>query len=214
MSQEAYPASADLTALLTQAGITLDGATVDAAIAAGIAAFERDVDRVMLAGEAETRVFDPPDNGVRLDLEGDVLPDDEDGITVAYQPLNSDPTTWTEGVDYWLKEYNAVERGRPFVAIETRRRWYTPLPFALRRSIQVTGLWGYGVTIPDDAWQAILYAGLLWLIDVAAVVNRDAFVTGWKEANSSATYGGAGVTDRISGWRALYGRTVEIYRKV
>ncbi len=212
MPHAAPPTAADLTVLLTAGGVTLPDATVENAVAAGIESFERDIGRVMLAGEASTRRFTPPSNTNELDLIGDLVPDD--GITVEFTPRDSTPTTWTEGVDYWLLDEDAADRNRPYTRLLVRQGFFYPFPPSYRRSIYITGPWGYGPTIPDDAWLAELYGSLLWLIDVGMVSKVGfLFASGWKEAVDTETYSIQGINDRTDAWRGLYMSAVASYRR-
>ncbi len=223
MPHEAYPDSSDLGLLLTAGGVSLDSAIVENAVAAGIESFERDIGRVMMvpfsdemepAQIATTRRFTPPSNTNELDLIGDLLPDENDGITVEFTPLNSTPTTWTEGVDYWLLDEDAQDRNRPYTRLLVRQGFFYPFPPSYRRSIYVTGLWGYGLTIPDDAWLAMLYSSMLWLIDVGALAETGlVFRSGWKEAVDSETFSAAGINDRVASWRGLRESAVASYRR-
>lgn len=63
------------------------------------------------------------------------------------------------GTSYWLRPQNAPQFYRPYKYIEFQYpQWGNP------QSILVTGRFGFSTTVPEDAWQAILYMAALSLL--------------------------------------------------
>ena len=58
---------------------------------------------------------------------------------------------------------NALVRGKPVNWLELTRFSTHPTLQSSWGAIQVTGLWGYGLLIPPDVWQAFLANGALGL---------------------------------------------------
>ena len=61
--------------------------------------------------------------------------------------------------DFWLRPSNAVADGVPYQSIE-----FVGPVWGGADSIQALGKWGYGATVPDDAWQAMLYMAAARLV--------------------------------------------------
>lgn len=179
MAFSAYPTVAALSDFLS--GKAVASVALTLAVRAGIEAFEGKVQRHMLAGVttdnvavgAETRVFDPPAVQAAavgrgyLDLGpyGDLARLD----SVVYQPANSAPTTWVSGQQYRPLQPNAPARGRPYEFIELLSRWWVPSAISQWGAVAVTGLWGYALKIPNDAFQAMLAEAALALAFPVAV---------------------------------------------
>lgn len=207
MAKSAYPTNSDLVAFLNAAGFTpgtLDTAT---AIAAGIADFERRAGRTMLTGGTATRHFAPPVQGF-LDLEEDLC----EITSLQYQPEGSSPETLTAETDYWLLPYDAPSFGRPWLAVGFRRRWSLPLPSALHRAILVTGRWSYGLTMPDDAWLAMVQRG------AALLAGQKGFSlsTGRIEAENAGVrdlWGKDRLFAERSAWNGYFEETARRYRR-
>lgn len=211
MPQADYPTAADLTAFIESGGLTADAALVDAAIGAGIAAFEEEVGRKMLAGAAETRYFDPPQT------RDGILTLDDDLATapsaVSYQPQGASPQALVALTDYILLPDNAFARGKPVTRIRFLKRWWAPYGWGLLRSLSITARFGYGTEIPDDAWFAMLVGGVRWLVDMQ-VIAITGFVQSRKEADVDESYGGALKKDLMDSWNSLFMRAVADYTKV
>src|SRR5262245_6207402 len=147
MAQPAYPTAADLQGYLTALGMGDSLPMVPVACGAGIAAFEREAGRTMLAGSPQTRQFDPPAGGRLLDIAGDLAA----APAVTYSPYGGATENLAAGADYRTEPLNRI----PIEAIRFLRHWAAPLPFPQLGKIGVTGAWGYGTSIPDDAWLAM-----------------------------------------------------------
>ena len=118
--------------------------------------FERQAGRCILA-VAATRSFDPPGNprGV-LDLEADLATSEGVGVTVCGKSL-------TLGKDVRLLDERGGLSRPPF----TQAQFSAPLcSYGSSSSswgcIEITGQWGYALTVPADVWQAELARGA-WL---------------------------------------------------
>jgi hypothetical protein len=210
---DAYPSGDDLAAFLSEFGVEVTNtAALDTLAAAGVATFEAAVGRVMLAGEERTDTFDPPTDGL-LDLSADLA---APPTSITYQPYTSTPQSFVIAQDYSLLPQNALARGKPIERIRLSRAWCQPYGFGQVDSIAVTGLWGYGLTIPDDAWLAMLSAGASAFFDKGSLGGGGA-IKSWKEGNSSATYAEVTAADRAALKQAFLIDTpavIATYRKV
>lgn len=184
MAQAAYPTQIDMSAWLQDAGFSPSAvAPLDlaSAIAAGIATFESASGRKMLA-TSQTREFDLPDHprGI-LDLRDDLA--SLTSVTVS-------GTGQVVGTDVRLLEPNAADQGRPYWGLQFARRFYpvTSYPQPSWAAIAVTGLWGYGAAIPDDAWQAMLALAGVALFPYLAQAQSGG-VEMWSEQDVTERYG-------------------------
>jgi hypothetical protein len=218
-----YPDADDLQAYLEAAGLTLSAemiAQLRNAIAAAIDDFEKAVRRVMVAGEAALRYYDPPTNRKReLFLSEGGGPGDLCGtVTVGYQTVGGTLETLTANEDYRLLPRNAVADGIPYDRILFfNRGWADPIGPSLRGAIQVTGQWGYGTgTLPASVFQAML-ARAAWLLSPTLQQVETGGIVAWKDADRSVEYGTGGSTGVASlgvNWSAQYDATVAHYRKI
>ena len=188
MAKDAYPTGSDLAAFLAEFGVTApSAAALDTLAAAGVQRFENAVHRTMLAGPPEARPYDPPAEPL-LDLLADLA----ELTSITYTPEGAPPTVFTTPADYRPMPTNAPARGRPWLWIDFRRTWWLPHPDSLRGAISILGRWGYGLTIPEDAWLAMLSAGASPLWDRAAAAALAAGGGGplksWRQGNSSEEY--------------------------
>lgn len=164
MPQPAYPTAAEVQAFLVAGGVTVSSALLaqlPVMALAAIQSFESETDRKPLLAAAGTRRFDPPDTrDGSLYLEADLA---AAPTSVSYQPAGQPATALVATTvdvlgDYDVEPFNASAKGEPFTKLVFRRWRYGGgwCGDAYRGSLYVTGLWGYGVQIPDDAWKAIL----------------------------------------------------------
>lgn len=111
------------------------------------------------------RNYDPPANAAAPDAGGgylDLAQDLAALTSVVYFPQGAvSGETWVENIDFWVRPYNAAADGKPFLGLELKRRFMSPLLPAMHKSIQVTGRWGYGTSIPEDAWLAMIFRALV-----------------------------------------------------
>jgi hypothetical protein len=195
---------------LTGAGIEFSELTdLDAAVLAGIRAFERTCCRHFLAGKdidnsdlgtagEETRYFDtplPPTGILDLGRYGDLTT----FTSMVYQPLGSSPQALTLNTDFWLLEENAPSLGAPWMAVQFRWGqwpvfWASTWDSAWRtgiRALQVSGKWGYGLTIPDDAWRAMLLSSVFGIsAELQQIISGG--MESWRASDgTSESYGAA-----------------------
>jgi hypothetical protein len=214
--KSSYPVVADLTSYATAAGLTLDSTQAGNAVLAGIQEFQTATGRHFLAGKsitgtslgATTRTLRAETDPAGLVLfRGDLSA--APSAVVYTSSLGATPETWTVNEDYALGPYGALDEGRPYEWIELNG----PYAGGMGSTVAITGLWGYGATIPDDAWQAMLVAGLLYAIE-ANILSLTGVSMSWSREGVSESYGASGAQSRIAGWRALRDRTVARYRKL
>ncbi len=218
MARSQYPTGDDLQAFLLSAGFSatfLSALNLDYQRFADVGRddFESKVGRRMLA-TSETRTFPPPlsPRGI-LDLADDLA----SASTVTYNAV-----TLTTGTQYLLLPQNAAGRGRPYAQMQFLLRWITPLSFAMLSGVAITGLWGYGATIPEDAWQGMLESAALRLWPLLAQA-RTRGMQMWREADMAESYGPTPLQHLRDGWLlSLYGDeklkmlpgTINQYRRV
>lgn len=166
-----YPQGADLQAFLTPVAdacrITLP-TSIDyqQRVDSARQMFESQIGRVLLA-TTQTRRFDPPTN-VRstVDLQTDL---------VSVTSLTAQGVVKTEGTDFLPGPDNATQDGKPFRWIEFLGGiyWPAPLPPQMRRSVVITGPFGYSLTVPTLGYDAILaQAAVNCYPDLALAISR------------------------------------------
>ncbi len=223
MGQAAYPTAVDLSSFLTGAGVAtgvVAGLDLATAVAAARIAFERASGRVMLAGASATeRRFDPPTNRERVVWLGDGGRNgDLASLTsVVYQPEGATAETWTQNTDFELLPENALHASddpvQPATMLRCTRLWSSPLPLSLRRSLKITGRWGYGLTIPEDAWAAMRYRAASLVLPQVRQASTGG-LTRIQMGSSVQEYGRGGWDSLQSGWDAAYQEAVMAYRQV
>lgn len=211
-----YPDESDLQARLEAAGVTMTAALtarLAGAMAAGIRRFENAVGRIMLAGAtAETRYFDPPQNG------GVLYVDDLVEVTgIVYSPTNGTPETYTLNTDYWLEPSDSPEKGRPWTRLRLRGWWYGYNADAwlgsYHRAVQITGRWGYADAIPDDAREAMLDAAMLAIWGEASRSATGGLIE-WERAGRRERYGPDFSRDLRLGIEASFKATTTFYKRL
>jgi hypothetical protein len=211
LPQADYPRTSDLEDMLTAEGFDLTGFNVASALAASIAEFEKLTGRKFLdpAG-ATTRTFDPPlyPRGM-LDLRADLVAPAAGAITGSYQA-----TALVLGTDWRLLPQDAGSRGRPFYRAQFLKPWWPyPYPQTVWGSLTITGVWAYGLTLPDDVWQAMLHGAALDLLASQSAVATGGAVE-MREADMQVSFG-TKPFQWLYDWRARdFDRTVAKYRRV
>lgn len=184
MSRSAYPTASDVITGLQAAGILTTDFPYLSSLAAGAAEagkdlIERACNRRFLAGSSEARYFDPPNNGRTLFL-------DFEATTVTSVTLGG--STLTLNTNYWLLPYNYSAQGVPINRIDFATIFVAPLLAGNRRSIVVTGTWGYGATIPETVWQAMIYQAQLQLLPAIREIQNTG-AEDWREADVAEKFG-------------------------
>jgi hypothetical protein len=112
--------------------------------------------------------------------------------------------TLTPGEDYWLEPSGAPAHGRPYTWLQ----W--GIPVQGRAPIEVEGRRGYGVTIPMDAWLAVL--------DRAAarvLISEQAQPGAWREVRQGSVTLKRGDAATLSDFLQERGEAaVQRYRRV
>lgn len=168
MSLTAWPVALDVTAVLpasipsTAAQSYIDGIVADVEDRTGYNPFLADSDESF-------RLFFPPDprsGRTLLDLKGGVI--SVSSVVVDYYPDN--PSSGTEliaGTEYNLLPQGNADHGKPYNQILFGRNGpdfqgyygygqsYDFRYFSSNPSIKVTGVWGFGLNVPADLWNAV-----------------------------------------------------------
>lgn len=231
MGRIQYPTAQGLKDLLGEAGVIIDDtAVLNAALLAGIQGFETTCSRHFLAGftienqpvPEETRYFDPPaphEASLWLGPWNDIVT-----VTSVVHQTQPDgtPVVLELNRDYFLEPVNNPSRGFGYNRLR-RGRWgswrWTSTPGSWDgwhwstgiHSLQITGLWGYGTAIPDDAWLAMGYAGVLWVegqFRLKTTRGRIAYTAG----RVTEQFGVESYSQIIQGWMDHYERTAAYYK--
>lgn len=153
----AYPTVDDLQERLEEAGITLSTSNAQSQISAAIAYWESQTYAPFLANESDEPVtFNAEylESGVVLFKRGMVS---SEAISVAYGAF-----TWTEGPlnNYVLRREWQNDLTGPYTWAKVNGT-VTWVPFNWEQYVQVTGIAGYGFSIPDDVWEGIVDMALM-----------------------------------------------------
>jgi hypothetical protein len=208
-----YPNGDDLEALITSAGLVANypqvawsGFDWDGLALAGVKWFEGQVGRKMLAVSA-TRTFDVPTGTNRvLALRADL---------VSVSSLTVNGVNQVSGTDYFLQPDNSLGDGDPFAWIEFAL-WFgwNTLP---RRAVSITGLWGFGTTIPADAWNGMLTRAAA-LACPAIALNIGKGLQSREAGDEKETYargqGNGPLIEERAGWQAQADAAVGNYVRV
>lgn len=208
-----YPSGDELRLYLEAAGFTVSDAlagTLQTAADAGRDAFERAANRKMLGDRADVaRPFDPPANRDSLLSIDDLC----SFTSLRLEPYGGTVETLERDRDFWLEPVEAEARREPWTRVRFRRRWMQPLGDAWRRSVRITGRWGYGLGIPDDAYEAMIAAGLLGRQAILAQSLTGGLVS-FTEGNTREDYGSRPLDHWRAQWESLYTAAVARYRRL
>lgn len=163
MPYSAYPNALDLSKFLNLSGITVDQSFDLSSYAkeASKSWEEETRYRPFLAGSSQVMFYDPPGpnkkglirgGGTDIHLDRGFV-----SIAEVRTGLSSTDTVGTvrvESVDYDLLPYNASVDSIPYTTIHLKFALWGPT-----RSVRITGVPGFAVQIPDDAWSAIRKRG-------------------------------------------------------
>jgi hypothetical protein len=210
------PTGADLEAYLVTLGLYTAGSAelgaleLEGKAAAAVVEWEtRTGYRPFLAnGSDTTRIYDPPYTRF-LELAAGVLSVSAlmTGVGVA-----SPGTARAEGTDFWLERAQAAYEDAPFEVVT-----FACSPGGARRSITITGRWGYAATVPDDAWQAILARGA-WLCAPQAAMSMGGGAEVVRVLSSEVRYPSAATGGPLAAqqaaWTALFEAAVRRYKRV
>jgi hypothetical protein len=161
-----------------------------------------------MIAQSQTRLFDVPwDRLGVLDVADDLL---------SVESLTVDGNELTEGLQYWLLPYDAVQKGRAYTHIEMAFVPIVPPLGAYRRTVSVTGMWGYGTSIPDDVWTSVLvWAAALCAPELALNISKGLAL--WHEGDEEERYGGLGIAGPLakeaSEWSEMYQATVRSWTR-
>lgn len=205
----AYPTQNDLLALLGSAKIpaSITGSMdLTTKINTARSDFETDTGRNFLP-VIQTRTFRPPTYPRRLlDLRAD-LAANPTSLTVSGVLL-------TLGVDYVMGPENADADAEPWLWVE----FANPIVVMnITRIVSITGSWGYGLTLPDDVWQAML-SGAAWLCypEMAAATSKGLLMK--REGDVAKEFArGAGTgpyATEAAAWRSQYEAAKQQYTRV
>lgn len=214
-----WPAGDDLRALILSLGLAgaggpavIDALALGAKVAAGVAEFgARTRWQPFLADAASsTRIYDWPAAGV-LNLDGGL---------VSLDSVSSGGLALTAGMQYVPKPDNAPARGRPFTSVVLRAGLSVPLgtAYALgyRRTVEVTGRWGFAAALPPDVFSAVLsYAAAQCVPELALSISRGRAEL--REGDAMYRFASSGVSPlsaERAQWETTFNKTVGFYKRV
>lgn len=179
-----WPSTTDLTSFLGAiSGLTYSsGLVTSSRVTAAVRWLERETGWIPFQGASATRTFDPPGSGASYlaNYKGGERFLRLDAGLVSVTSMTVGTTAFTEGTDFWLMGNSA-----PYQVIE----FAVPV-LGAARSVSIVGVWGFcaAASIPDDAWQAVLYhaAGEVMLFDKQAKLQK---AVEWKIGDASKRYG-------------------------
>jgi hypothetical protein len=90
--------------------------------------------------------------------------------------------------------------------------WLQPVRGALRRSIRITGRWGYGTAIPADAWSAMLHRAAALLLPQQGYLLTTGRVR-TVSAGVETVWGEEPLLGLRRGWEAEFAAAVARYRR-
>jgi hypothetical protein len=163
-----------------------------------------------------TRYYDPPGPNTRLPggRGGGYLLDLGTGLVsvtsihTAFSATDAGDAAVSE-TNYRLRGLNASVLTSPYTHIESLSgHWY-----GLGRSIRIIGRWGYGTSVPEDAWQAIrMRAAGMVLSEIREQVTGG--MVEWKEADASERYGEKFLSGTLDAWDRRWMMAVNRYKRV
>jgi hypothetical protein len=176
MSHTSQPSADDVKKLIDGTGLfpSLDVAPFtsidwDGAASAAYEQFKSKTGREFVVTEATTRVYDPPRHpkGILM-LGADLASDPAATISVTISGVAK-----VANQDYYLGPDNSDQKGKPWGWIEIPACAITWVNGNPRKSIAITGYWGYSREMPDDVFDAIVgYAFYLCRPQLAANINN------------------------------------------
>jgi hypothetical protein len=188
MPYSAYPVDTDLQSFYKGAGLIADPAPYTtlgwaSAVKKAVEAIQRETDRVFLAVNA-TRTYDHPRGSVSLlNLRADLCSDPTSTVPIV---VKVNGATQILNTDYFLGPPNADQDMNPWTWIDFTRLFPSNI-VVQRKSIQISGPWGYSISIPDDVWHAILsYAAYILAPSVALTISKG--LLAWKEGDEEERY--------------------------
>lgn len=216
LSFSIYPTGGDLQLYLESLALTVPAALklrLQSLQYAAVQEFEKQCDRIFLAPTATAvRYFDPPTNVPHGSSNYLRVPDLYSITSIVYTPTGGTATTLVVNDDYMGYPHNAVALGRAFTAVEIFGwRWMSPLAPSYRRSIAITGRWGYGTTLPPDVREAMLALGALKAWN-AATFGVTGGLGSWSEGDVKEDYG-KGWDSASDAWKAQVAQAVANYRR-
>jgi hypothetical protein len=205
VSQTAYPTESDLrTRLLSFSPVTaafLAPINLADKIARARRDMEQNTGRVFLA-VTSARTYTPRTSGPFLDLRADLAEFTSLSISGTPKTLNTDFELWPE---------NADADGRPWTMIRFTN--YFNLDLLSRRTVVVTGKWGYSVAIPDDVWDAILDRGVdLCAPEISGAISGG--LTSEQHGDEKWVYGNGALSAEFTRAGASFQSVVSTYKRV
>jgi hypothetical protein len=225
ISSTGYPTGSDIEAYIRSLSI-LNPATIDDAFdlmhldrkaGAAIGNWTQRTGWLPFLSETQTRYYDPQgpfkDGWIRgggrwLDFNAGLL----DLTSLKIGVTNDQPgTELTQGVDFQLWPYQALQEGRPYERAEFLvHRWGWP------HSITVEGTFGYSTTLPDDVWETILHEGArIAFAELHLQITRGLY--SYRDLNTEIRYAGSSMgalSAVMKFWQNDFMQSARQYRRI
>lgn len=211
----AWPTTTELGTLLGEldSTVTVGSDLGGAYLQSSIARIERETQRQFIPGDAgEIRYYSGSGTGI---LQVDDYLDISDVEFIHYNPAYS---AFNLSGFYEIdrkgfpKNKIYIAQGSP-VFIYGGRSWSSKFPVG-RSNIKVTGQFGFGSSIPVDAWLAVLQNAAAMALNPKGV-TQDGRLLAWSEADVSEKYGfgNSDTPGDAAGWGTALDRVIELYKK-
>lgn len=185
MAHTAWPVITDIDAAYASAGLTPPSAAREQmALDAAIDMWNRGTGYIPFLAVSATIPFDPPGGGSSLyaaQRGGGNLLRLPNGL-VSVSALSVGGVSRVENTDFFLKPFDAPAKLGPFEIIE-----FNGPVFGTARSISITGVWGYSLTIPDSAWYAVLELACAMCIPEVEMLLTPGGVLKWNIRDKGET---------------------------
>ncbi len=208
-----WATSFDIYRMLTAAGIAENGLNqfqqaidFNTALATAQKHIEREtMFEPFLATASSSLTFDPWEvkyNSERLLLQ---LP----GGLASNHPVTivANSQTLTQDSDYWMMSQRAIAAGKPFYAIE-----FLHPPSGPRKSLVITGYWGYSDVLPDYIFRAHVQLTCVQIAPEIAQALSGGLIS-WKEADTEEAYGADRLKVAVAGWNDAANKAINLCRK-
>lgn len=213
MEHTTYPIDADIETLFLGAEISFpDAFSFNGYAAMARQEFERRTGRIpfLIDAEDEVRVFDPP---------GAISPNSSNqyvvggGKVVQLMAGLLELTSVTLGgqvkvlgTDFRLMPMNAPKMRRPYEWLQ-----FFYIVYGVPSSLVVTGKWGWGAEIPEDAWKAMIrLGGCLALRDLLQAQSIG--IASWTDGDVSESNSPALLAKVGAAWEEFATPVIERYK--
>lgn len=211
-----WPGKNELLALLESCGVVdttsaqFGQLNLQAKIEAAIDTFEEQTQWTpfLADGNPTTRTYDFPAGGY-LNLDGGL---------VTLTSVASGGQVLTAGLHYIVKPDNAPQRKKPYTSMALRGGLSVPLgtSYGYRRTVDVTGVWGFAASLPASVFDAVLgYAAALCVPQIALNISKGLYEK--RAGDEMERFGGAGhspLSAEAAMWTTTFTQAVKAKKRI